>query len=109
MRLFHEPCPSKGLQNDRSQSAACTPPQGLWRAAAYEERCHVAVPGGLCPVGALRSGDRVLTRDAGAQPVRWIGASTLPGIGRAAPIRFARGAPQTDDRTVLIMHIRHGK
>ena len=41
------------------------------------------------PVESLRPGDRVITRDHGAQPVRWIGKSTVPGRGRFAPVRVA--------------------
>lgn len=44
------------------------------------------------PVEALRAGDRVLTRDGGAQPVRWAGSRVVAGGGAFAPVRFAPGA-----------------
>lgn len=39
----------------------------------------------------LRPGDRVLTRDNGARPVRWIGQSTVRATGQFAPIRIRAG------------------
>lgn len=43
------------------------------------------------PVEDLCEGDMVLTRDDGAQPLRWIGASTLRATGEGAPIRILAG------------------
>ncbi len=40
----------------------------------------------------LAPGDRVLTRDHGLQPVRWIGRSTVRAAGDLAPIRIAAGS-----------------
>ena len=40
----------------------------------------------------LRVGDRVLTRDNGAQAVRWIGHQTMRATGAFAPIVIAKGA-----------------
>jgi hypothetical protein len=48
--------------------------------------------GTLVPVEALAPGDRVLTRDHGPQPVRWIGHATLRARGRFAPVMIAPGA-----------------
>lgn len=42
------------------------------------------------PIESLQVGDRVITRDHGAQPLRWVGCSTIPGRGRFAPVRVAR-------------------
>lgn len=39
----------------------------------------------------VHAGDLVLTRDAGAQPVLWVGRKSVRGIGTNAPVRFARG------------------
>jgi hypothetical protein len=39
----------------------------------------------------LAVGDRVLTRDDGVRPVRWIGQSTVRAVGDFAPIRIAAG------------------
>ncbi|MEJ6391320.1 Hint domain-containing protein [Gymnodinialimonas ulvae] len=40
------------------------------------------------PVEHLSIGDRLLTRDHGAQPIRWIGHQTRRATGRAAPVRL---------------------
>lgn len=40
-------------------------------------------------VEVLAVGDRVLTRDGGAQPIRWIGSRVVEGAGDFAPVRFA--------------------
>lgn len=53
---------------------------------------RIATPEGVVPVEALRAGDLVLTRDDGAQPVRWIGRQRVVAEGRCAPIAFAAGA-----------------
>lgn len=43
------------------------------------------------PVENLNVGDRVLTRDHGAQPIRWIGHQTRRATGAAAPITISAG------------------
>lgn len=42
-------------------------------------------------VETLRPGDRVLTRDHGPQPVRWIGKATLRALGAFAPVVITAG------------------
>lgn len=44
------------------------------------------------PVEELQIGDRVLTRDDGAQEVRWIGRSTTRAVGEFCPILIRAGA-----------------
>lgn len=39
----------------------------------------------------LKPGDLVPTRDGGAEPVLWVAASTVPGLGRAAPVTVGAG------------------
>lgn len=61
---------------------------------------------GECRVEDLRIGDRVMTRDHGAQPLRWVGrrsfgAAALERAPHLCPIRIAAGAlapglPRTD-------------
>jgi hypothetical protein len=43
------------------------------------------------PVEALAPGDRVLTRDHGPQPLRWIGRATLRAHGSFAPVVIGAG------------------
>lgn len=47
--------------------------------------------GAQAPVEALRVGDRVLTRDDGPQPIRWIGQHTARATGAFAPICIRAG------------------
>ncbi len=48
--------------------------------------------GAMVPIQDLKVGDRVLTRDEGAQAIRWIGQSTVRAVGDFAPIVIAAGA-----------------
>jgi hypothetical protein len=50
---------------------------------------RILTPQGARAIETLRPGDLVITRDNGPQPVRWIGASTVPGHDRFAPVRIA--------------------
>ncbi|MDU8911101.1 Hint domain-containing protein [Aestuariicoccus sp. MJ-SS9] len=42
------------------------------------------------PIESLRPGDLLVTRDAGLQPLRWIGQRRVAATGRTAPIRIAK-------------------
>lgn len=53
------------------------------------------------PVEDLRPGDRVLTRDSGAQEVRWVGVQTVRAEGDFAPIRINAGALHNDRDLVV--------
>ena len=53
---------------------------------------RIATPDGMVAVEALRPGDLVLTRDEGAQPLRWVGRRRVAAQGAMAPIAFAAGA-----------------
>lgn len=53
----------------------------------------------------LQVGDRVLTRDDGAQPVRWIGQSTIRAAGTEAPVVITKGTlHNTEDLVVSPDH-----
>ena len=54
---------------------------------------RIATPGGKTPVECLAIGDMVMTRDAGAQPIRWIGTRSY-------------AAPFGNNHLVLPIHIR---
>ncbi|MFD2739068.1 Hint domain-containing protein [Sulfitobacter aestuarii] len=60
---------------------------------------------GRRPVEELKAGDLVLTRDHGAQPLRWCGMREVAGQDRFAPVRFAPGA--WDNETVLLVSPQH--
>lgn len=46
----------------------------------------ISTPDGERPVETLQPGDLVMTKDDGAQPLRWIGTRTVEAIGDFAPI-----------------------
>ncbi len=50
----------------------------------------IQTPGGPVAVETLTPGDLVMTRDEGAQPLRWIGERRVPAKGNFAPIFIAR-------------------
>lgn len=52
---------------------------------------RIATPGGEVPVEALAPGDLVLTKDDGAQPLRWAGRRRVAATGAFAPVRIAAG------------------
>ena len=52
----------------------------------------IETPSGPRAIEALRSGDLVLTRDEGPQPIRWVGSRHMYASARHAPIEFAAGA-----------------
>lgn len=57
------------------------------------------------PVEQLKAGDRVLTRDHGMQPIRWIGTRTVQGAGEFAPVVIAQGAMgNAEDITISQQH-----
>lgn len=51
----------------------------------------IATPDGEVPVEDLNPGDLVITKDEGAQPLRWIGSRTVAADGEFAPIRIRAG------------------
>ncbi len=46
---------------------------------------------GQVPIEKLAVGDRIMTRDHGPQPIRWIGRQTLRATGAFAPIVIRKG------------------
>lgn len=57
----------------------------------FVEGTLIRTPAGDVPVERLVPGDLVITRDDGAQPVRWIGGRTVRAQGDFAPIRIRKG------------------
>lgn len=58
----------------------------------FAEGAPILTPDGYRPVETLEVGDRVITRDHGAQPLLWVGAREVSGLGAMAPVRFAPDA-----------------
>ncbi|OAN75480.1 hypothetical protein A8B78_15805 [Jannaschia sp. EhC01] len=70
---------------------------------------HILTPAGEKRVEDLCVGDRIVTRDHGVQPIRWIGATHLPANALAArpdlrPVRIKAGAlgPNTPVRDLSL-------
>lgn len=60
---------------------------------SFARGTHITLASGAqVPIEDLDVGDRVLTRDDGVQPIRWIGQNTVRAVGEYAPIVIAAGA-----------------
>ncbi|MEM1161702.1 MAG: Hint domain-containing protein [Pseudomonadota bacterium] len=65
----------------------------------------IDTPNGEVAIEDLSEGDLVLTRDHGAQPIRWIGSKTMPARGKLAPVTIKAGALDNDrDLKVSQLH-----
>ncbi|MFK7940427.1 MAG: Hint domain-containing protein [Roseovarius sp.] len=61
----------------------------------------IKTPNGNVAVESLQPGDMVITKDNGAQPLRWIGTRTVEAKGEFAPIRIKANALGTHDTLML--------
>src|SRR5690606_8451704 len=74
---------------------------------AFAAGTMITLPGGAQrPIEALEPGDRVLTRDHGAQEVRWIGKATLRARGAFAPVVIAAGTLGNHSDLIVSPHHR---
>ncbi|MEO9573897.1 MAG: Hint domain-containing protein [Tateyamaria sp.] len=70
--------------------------------ARFTRGTHITLASGAQkPIEALAVGDRILTRNDGAQPVRWVGQSTVRAVGDFAPICIRAGA-LNNDRDLIV-------
>ncbi len=59
---------------------------------SFARGTRITLPDGRqCEIEGLTPGDRVLTRDHGPQPVRWVGRATLRAVGAYAPVVISAG------------------
>ncbi len=59
---------------------------------SFTRGTHVTLGSGAqVPVERLKVGDKVLTRDDGPQPIRWIGRMTVRAVGAFAPVVIRKG------------------
>ncbi len=58
----------------------------------YLQGTRIRTPDGLELIERLSIGSVVMTRDHGAQTIRWIGASNVQAKGKQAPIKISSGA-----------------
>lgn len=69
--------------------------------ASMSGHTRIATPFGEVPLGHLRAGARVLTLDAGEQPVVWAGGARVPALGSFRPVRLL--APFFGDEVDLVV------
>ena len=82
------------------QTATTRFAQAAW--VSFTRGTHITLASGeQRRVEDLKVGDRVLTRDDGAQPIRWIGASTLRAVGAFAPVLIRKGALHNANDLIL--------
>lgn len=66
----------------------------------------IDTPDGPVAVETLQAGDIVTTREYGALPVKWAGATSVPAIGKLSPVVVTAGT--LDNRNDLIVSPQHG-
>lgn len=92
--------PSYGTIRIRNNNTAVAGSQLTWdntNVECFASDVLIATEAGDCAAGELRVGDLVATRDAGLQPIRWIGqrhvsAERLAAHPNLRPIRTPQGA-----------------
>lgn len=57
--------------------------------------------GAQVPIERLTIGDKVLTRDMGAQEIRWIGQSTVRAVGAFAPVVISKGTLHNENDLIV--------
>lgn len=57
-------------------------------------------------IETLEAGERILTRDHGAQSLRWLGRATLRGVGSFAPVVISAGAMGNSGDLIVSQHHR---
>lgn len=62
--------------------------------------------GTQCPIENLAPGDNILTRDHGAQALRWVGQVTLRAVGAYAPVVIPAGVMGNAGDLVVSQHHR---
>ncbi len=62
--------------------------------------------GEQAPIESLNADDRVLTRDHGGQPIRWIGRATLKAVGAFAPVVITTGTLGNAGDLIVSQHHR---
>ena len=63
---------------------------------------RIATPRGLVAIEDLRVNDKVVTRDHGLQPIRWIESRTVPAVDRFTPVRISKNVLSGQDRDLIV-------
>lgn len=59
---------------------------------SFARGTHITLSSGQqVPIETLQAGDKVLTRNAGAQPLSWVGQNTVRAVGDFAPVVIGKG------------------
>lgn len=58
------------------------------------------------PIENLTAGDKILTRDHGAQELRWVGKTTLRAVGAFAPVLISAGTLGNSGDLIVSQHHR---
>lgn len=74
----HRPQQHRGLSHLRQHDDMCSE-QDIRAITCFTPGTGIATQAGLAPVETLSVGDRILTRDHGYQPVRWVGKRQVSG------------------------------
>lgn len=76
--------------------------ENIERIICFTPQTLIDTPFGPRAIETLKVGDLVNTRDAGPQPIKWLGARTLPCTPDTAPIRFENGALAGQTRALTV-------
>ncbi|KAF0674844.1 Hint domain-containing protein [Profundibacterium mesophilum] len=69
---------------------------------SFTRGTHITMASGRqIPIERITPGDSVLTRDHGAQKVRWIGHHTVRAVGDLAPIRINKGVLHNENALIV--------
>lgn len=69
---------------------------------SFARGTRIAMHDGLMrKIETLAPGDMILTRDAGKQPIKWIGQSTLRATGSFAPVVISKGTLHNENDLVV--------
>ena len=90
-----------------AQEAAQDVPIADLLCVSFARGTRIALGGGAqCPVERLEPGTRILTRDHGPQPLRWLGRATLRGLGAFAPVVITAGTLGNTGDLLVSQHHR---
>lgn len=95
--MFDGPSPPPGTTLHYIQGVSSYGGSGQSVPVPEEVVCFLAgtriqTPDGPCAIEDLMPGQLVVTLNRGAQPIRWIGRSSVCGLGRLAPVCIRAGA-----------------
>lgn len=69
---------------------------------AFTRGTHITLSSGAQkPIEELSVGEKVLTRDDGPQPLRWIGQNTVRAIGQFAPVLIEKGTLHNENDLIV--------